>query len=223
MSPLFSLAPGLALVLASASPRRRELLERWGVPFSIRTAHDEEPRPGADEAPDAYVRRAALAKARAVREQLSPAEQAASLVLAADTIVCLDGVILGKPRDAAHALTMLKRLNGRAHQVFSAVALCAPGQWPGPAEDSLSDVATVVFATWPADVLAAYARGGEPADKAGAYAVQGQGAFLVRRVEGSWTTVVGLPLTPLAQRMLQRGFMRACAPETPCGGAPAEG
>lgn len=207
-APLFELAPGMRLVLASASPRRRELLAAWGLPFAILTAPDHmEPRPQPGEKPADYALRAARGKASCVHSLLPPELAAASLVLAADTVVCLAGRILGKPGNAAQALTMLEQLSGQTHTVTSAVALRMPADWPGPAEDCLVDTASVRFAAWPRAVLAAYAACGEPDDKAGAYAVQGWGAFLADRLEGAWTTVVGLPLAPLASLLLTRGLM----------------
>lgn len=208
--PLFALPGGWELVLASHSPRRRQFLEEWGLAYRIVTGRDEEPRPRAGEAPAAYARRAARAKA------LSAAAadgQAAGprVLLAADTIVALGEDILGKPADRAQALEMLRRLAGRTHEVISAVCLLGPQD----AEIVFHDVSRVRFAPWPEAVLAAYAATGEPDDKAGAYAIQGQGAVLVEAVDGSWSTVVGLPVSRLAQEMLSRGWL------TPVGAGPA--
>lgn len=209
-SPLFALPGGWELVLASHSPRRRQFLEEWGLAYRIVTGRDEEPRPRAGEAPAAYARRAARAKA------LSAAAadgQAAGprVLLAADTIVALGEDILGKPADRAQALEMLRRLAGRTHEVISAVCLLGPQD----EEIVFHDVSRVRFAPWPEAVLAAYAATGEPDDKAGAYAIQGQGAVLVEAVDGSWSTVVGLPVSRLAQEMLSRGWL------TPVGAGPA--
>ncbi len=206
-APLFRLAPGLELILASASPRRRQFLSEWGLPFATARPTGVEPRPEADEKPDAYTRRAAQAKALAVERRLDPATRARALILAADTVVALEGDILGKPRDTGHALEMLTRLTGRGHEVISAVCLLPPPGWPGGPVELFSDVSRVFFHDWPRSVLAAYARTHEPDDKAGAYAIQGQGAFLVERVEGSWSTVVGLPVTPLVRILLERGLI----------------
>lgn len=208
--PLFALPGGWELVLASHSPRRRQFLEEWGLVYRIVTGRDEEPRPRAGEAPEAYARRAARAKA------LSAAAadgQAAGprVLLAADTIVALGEDILGKPADRAQALEMLRRLAGRTHEVISAVCLLGPQD----EEIVFHDVSRVRFAPWPEAVLAAYAATGEPDDKAGAYAIQGQGAVLVEAVDGSWSTVVGLPVSRLAQEMLSRGWL------TPVGARPA--
>lgn len=206
--PLFVPAPGVRVVLASASPRRRELLAGWGLPFTILTAPaEEEPRPQAGENAHAYAVRAARNKAARVHALLAADAVPASLIIAADTIVCLGSRILGKPQDAAEALHMLEQLCGRTHTVVSAVALRVPGNWPGPAEECLADTASVTFAAWPREVLAAYARTGEPDDKAGAYAIQGRGAFLAERLEGAWSTVVGLPLAPLAALLLRRSLI----------------
>lgn len=206
--PLFVPAPGVRVVLASASPRRRELLAGWGLPFTILTAPaEEEPRPQAGESAHDYAVRAARNKAARVHALLAADAVPASLIIAADTIVCLGSRILGKPQDAAEALHMLEQLCGRTHTVVSAVALRVPGNWSGPAEECLTDTASVTFATWPREVLATYARTGEPDDKAGAYAIQGQGAFLAERLEGAWSTVVGLPLAPLAALLLRRGLI----------------
>ncbi|MBD5538822.1 MAG: septum formation inhibitor Maf, partial [Desulfovibrio sp.] len=115
---LFAAAPGVRVVLASASPRRRELLGSWGLPFTVLTAPDEEePRPAAGEDAAVYALRAARSKAARVRSLLRPGEASASLVIAADTVVCLEGRILGKPRDNAEALAMLEQLAGRTHAV----------------------------------------------------------------------------------------------------------
>ena len=204
--PLFALPGGWELVLASHSPRRRQFLEEWGLAYRIVTGRDEEPRPRAGEAPAAYARRAARAKA------LSAAAadgQAAGprVLLAADTIVALGEDILGKPADRAQALEMLRRLAGRTHEVISAVCLLGPQD----EEIVFHDVSRVRFAPWPEAVLAAYAATGEPDDKAGAYAIQGQGAVLVEAVDGSWSTVVGLPVSRLAREMLSRGWLMPVA------------
>lgn len=192
--PFRALTP---IILASGSPRRRQFLEELGLAFELVRPQGVEPRPTAGEAPEDYARRAAAAKAHAVPHRPE------SLLLAADTIVALDGDILGKPRDTADALAMLRRLAGRTHTVTSAVCCVLPGG----EEIRFHDTTAVAFHPWPEDVLAAYARTGEPLDKAGAYAVQGLGAFLTARIEGSWSTVVGLPVTPLAALLLERGII----------------
>ena len=207
---LFALPGGWELVLASHSPRRRQFLDEWGLAYRIVTGRDEEPRPCAGEAPAAYARRAARAKAlaAAAADRLADGQAARPRVLlAADTIVALDGDILGKPVDRAQALDMLRRLAGRTHEVISAVCLLGPQD----EEIVFHDVSRVGFAPWPDAVLAAYAATGEPDDKAGAYAIQGQGAVLVEAVDGSWSTVVGLPVSRLAREMLSRGWLMPVA------------
>lgn len=125
MKALFALAPGIRLVLASTSPRRRQFLEEWGLPFVPVRPENAEPRPKPGENPQQYTMRAAEAKALAVASHPTHAD---ALVLAADTVVALEGDILGKPRDQAEALSMLARLSGRGHDVISAVCLVLPAR-----------------------------------------------------------------------------------------------
>jgi septum formation protein len=178
------------LLLASASPRRAELLAAAGISFeTLAVDLDEAVLPG--EAPEAHVRRLAEAKARAAL-----ARRASALVLGADTVVVLDGRILGKPRDAGDARAMLEALAGRDHQVLTGVALVS-------AEASAFEVAhtRVWFAPMTAPEIDDYIRSGEPMDKAGAYGIQGLASRYVERIEGSYTNVVGLPVA-LVVRML---------------------
>jgi nucleoside triphosphate pyrophosphatase len=183
---------GTPIILASASPRRRQLLEMLHIPFEVRPSGVEE-RPTPDESPPDYVVRVAREKAAAVA-----ARAPGAVVLAADTEVVLDGDIFGKPADVAGAVAMLRRLQGRTHQVLTAVAVAQDGR----VEYAL-DATAVTFRTCDAEVLAAYAATGEPLDKAGAYAVQGLGAPLIERVEGDFFGVMGLPLR-LALDLLAR-------------------
>lgn len=172
------------LVLASASPRRAELLERVGLSPRIAPADvDESVLPG--ETADDYVVRVAADKAHTVA-----ATHPGAVVLAADTAVVLDGEPLGKPADRADALDMLGRLAGRSHQVLSAVVVVDPDG----IEHTALTRAVVTMAPSSSAELEWYVASGEPMDKAGAYAVQGLGAALVDRVEGDPTTVIGLPL-----------------------------
>lgn len=180
------------LVLASASPRRRELLATLGRPFTVQAADlDESLRPG--EAPDAYGARLALAKAGAVAAGLGAA---AATVVGADTLVVLEGAILGKPADEAEATAMLRRLRGRAHQVITALAVL-----DARSGRHLLDCAwtRVQIRDYGEAELAAYVAGGDPLDKAGAYAIQHAGFRPVARLEGSETNVIGLPLGLLAK------------------------
>jgi septum formation protein len=173
----------LPLILASQSPRRRELLATAGIPFTLRVRQVEEIRaPG--EPPDDYVRRLARAKADAAWENRN------EIVLGADTVVVLDQEVLEKPRDAADARSMLRRLAGREHTVITGICLRHPG---GAYVDSTS---TRVHFTPITDAeIDAYVATGEPMDKAGAYAIQGLASKFVERVEGCYFNVIGLPLS----------------------------
>jgi septum formation protein len=167
-------------VLASASPRRRALLEQLGISLRVDPPHlDERLLPG--EPAGAYVLRLAREKARAVH-----ARHPGATVLAADTSVVLDGVVLGKPSTTDEAMAMLRALGGRTHVVLTAVAVAGTGE--------RLVTAAVTFAAADEAALHWYVATGEPMDKAGAYAVQGIGGFLVERIEGSHSAVVGLPL-----------------------------
>ena len=186
----------LPLVLASGSPRRRELLASLGLTFRIDPGNGEEPRPEPGEAPADYALRAAKAKALPVAKAHPEA-----VILAADTIVVLDGDILGKPQDTADAEDMLARLSGRIHQVVTGCCL----RTPEGVTELFAVSSDVTMRRSSRAELAAYAATGEPLDKAGAYAIQGLGGFLVRRVEGSYTNVVGLPLSRVLGRLLELG------------------
>lgn len=178
-----------ALYLASGSPRRRELLQQIGVPFTvISAAIDETPLP--DEAPRAYVERLALAKARAGAVQAG----GPGAVLGADTAVVLHGRILGKPVDEADALATLAAMSGQEHQVLTSVALV-----DGARSQVLSVSSRVRFRLISAVEAKAYWASGEPLDKAGGYAIQGLGAVFVESLQGSYSAVVGLPLCETAQ------------------------
>ena len=193
---------GPTLVLASASPRRRDMLSLAGVRFTvIPAAIDETPHPG--EAPADYVRRVARDKAAAVRAQAP----AGSVVLAADTAVCIDDELFGKPRDAADARRMLARLSGREHRVLSAV--CVEGG-SGARAESLVET-RVRFRPLDDPTIAAYVASGEPLDKAGAYGIQGLGGALVSTIDGSYSAVVGLPLAETLALLEAAGISHALA------------
>ena len=180
------------LVLASGSPRRRQLLEMLRLPFRVIAPDvDERVRPG--EPPEAYVTRVSRAKAEAVVAQ-APGD----VVLAADTTVVLCGRIFGKPTSPADAVTMLLDLQGRTHEVVTAVAVARDGELV-----QALDVSRVTFRPADRATLEAYVATGEPLDKAGAYAIQGLGAPLIERVEGDFFGVMGLPLR-LALDLLAR-------------------
>ncbi len=180
--------------LASRSPRRRELLALIGAKYTVvEVAVDETPLP--QVSPEDYVRATALAKARA-----GQARAAALPVLGADTAVILDGRILGKPRDWAHAREMLTRLSGRWHEVLTGFSVVE-----GEREFDDFTRTHVLMAPLDEREIEAYWSGGEPADKAGAYAIQGQGGVFVREIRGSYTGVVGLPLFETMQALARFG------------------
>jgi septum formation protein len=183
------------LVLASSSPRRRELLRAAGFAFSIAAPDvDESALPG--ESPESLARRLALAKARAVL----PSVDADACVLGADTVVVIDGVLLGKPRDEAEAVEMLLQLAGRTHRVLTGFALLVPAL--GFEESGVVESAVRMHAVDRA-TAERYARSGEPLDKAGAYAAQGEGGRFVADIHGSRANVIGLPVEALTPRLLE--------------------
>jgi septum formation protein len=201
------------LVLASASPRRRQLLTQAGFAFEVRPAHvPENPQPCED--PIAYVTRLAREKAQVVfdaivAEAASNAANAASgaidakllAVLGADTTVTLDGQILGKPEDAADAARILRMLSGRSHRVITGVALVTD-----EAVEVAAEVTAVQFLTLSDGEIAAYVATGEPMDKAGAYGIQGLAARWIPRVEGCYFNVMGLPLALVTTLLESRGI-----------------
>ena len=188
----------MRLILASASPRRRELLERLGLPFEVRPSGIEEPLAAGVPA-STLATTLARAKAADIADRLRAAGEAA-LVLGADTLVVLDGQPLGKPTSRSDARAMLRALRGRSHEVVTAVVV----RDADPAGRELTEavVSQVLMRDYTDDEIAAYVATGEPDDKAGAYAVQGRGRRLVSRVDGCYTNVVGLPLRTTA-RLLQ--------------------
>ncbi len=178
------------LILASSSPRRRDLLTLVGIPHTVQPADiDETAIPGEEPAP--HVERLAREKARVV-VALHAAHGRSPVVVAADTTVAIDGRILGKPRDIADAEATLRLLAGRAHTVYTAMAV-------GRGSTVVSAVNTVgvTFRHLTDDEIAAYVRTGEPMDKAGSYGIQGYGATIVRRIEGDYFAVMGLGLVTL--------------------------
>ena len=183
--------------LASASPRRSELLRQIGVPFQVRPAAiDEQPHDG--ERPEAYVVRVAAAKAETI---WAAAVGDSRPVLAAYTAVVLDGELLGKPETEAEAMRMLERLSGRSHRVLTAVAL----RYAAGLETQLSESEVRFRATTAAERLA-YCRTGEPFDKAGGYGIQGHAAVFIEQLRGSYSGVVGLPLFETAALLARCGI-----------------
>jgi septum formation protein len=190
----FPLKTVAKLILASASPRRKSLLQELGLDFEIIEAQIEE-NPAAGESPQEFVMRAASDKAAAVSRK-----NVGSWVLGSDTVVVHGGKILGKPRDAKEALSVLQTLAGQKHLVHTGFCLLH-----GKERIAVRRVVTTEVSFYPfsRDIAAAYVATGEPLDKAGAYGIQGSGSFLVERINGSYTNVVGLPLVEVVEELLR--------------------
>lgn len=185
------------LILASQSPRRRELLKQITSDYQVDVADIDE-TPVADEPAHEYVVRLAIAKAQAVWQRRGDQIP----VLGSDTTVAVDDHILGKPLDNTEALAMLQRLNGRSHEVLTAVALVGPQG----VQYKLS-CTTVTFANISESALAAYVASGEPLDKAGSYGIQGHAGLFISHIAGSFTGVMGLPLFETSQLLLEAGII----------------
>ena len=197
------LAQRHALVLASGSPRRREILEQLGVRFRVEPSGVAEPAPAAGELPETHARTLAAMKADAVAARHAE-DPERPFVLGADTLVVVRGRILGKPADDGDAVAMLMALAGRGHEVITAVALrCADGSHAA----DISVRTRVAFRAFDAETARRYVATGEGRDKAGAYAAQGLGAGLVRAVEGSYSNVVGLPAVETIELLTQAGVL----------------
>lgn len=191
------------LVLGSASPRRQQILESLGIPTLIRPANvDESELPGED--PEHYVARITRRKLEAVRRAVLAEGVTHSALLVADTTVVLDDEILGKPSDVADALRLLQKIAGRTHTVLTAYALAVVA---GGRQVQRVVRSRVELRAASAEELSRYAHSGEGLDKAGAYAVQGLGAFLVRAINGSWSNVVGLPACEVVEDLQQLGLL----------------
>jgi len=183
------------LVLASASPRRQELLRNAGITFEVQPADiPEDPLPG--EPAKACAERLAREKALAVAGQ-----RPHDFVLGADTVVVVDGQILGKPTDAADAARMLRMLSGREHQVITGVCLVVVGKPLVASETTLVTVSEITDKE-----IADYVASGEPIDKAGAYAIQGIASRWIPRIEGDYSNVVGLPVALVYRMLREKGF-----------------
>lgn len=191
------------IILASGSPRRRELVSRMGIEPVVRVANiPEAPEP--TESPEEYTRRLACEKAQAVANALAQEDGLPEWILAADTVVVSDGAILEKPIDDEDAVAMLQQLSGRAHQVMTSFAIYSR-------LDERVTVDTVTTQVWFRDLDEAafrrYVATGEPHDKAGSYGIQGIGSLLVDRIEGCYFNVVGLPISRVAEAMEGAGVV----------------
>lgn len=186
------------LILASASPRRQQFLTDLGLSFTCLPAEiDETPKTG--ETPIAFALRLAMAKAETIAEQHPQA-----YVIGSDTVVTLNNLILGKPADAAHALDILRSLQGKTHQVITGLSLtCLQDN----CFENLTRTTSVTFAAFSDSILRAYIKTDEPMDKAGAYGIQGKGSFLVRTIQGSCSNVIGLPVNTCTSLLLQYGVI----------------
>ena len=192
-------ATGPGLILASKSPRRRYLLEQAGIEFSVIPSSFDENSVKLSS-PDSYVRQLAESKAGDISEQYPD-----SWVIGADTIVLIDGTILGKPGSRAEARTMLKILSGKTHQVLTGYCICCRriGRLFSEAVKT-----QVRFKKLTEKEIDWYINSGEPFDKAGAYGIQGIGMFLVRRINGSYTNVVGLPVCEIVEYLIKEKVLR---------------
>jgi septum formation protein len=190
----------MPLVLASSSPRRKELLKTLGIAFEVIPSFVYEVRLHA-ESPEDFALRASTEKALAVARDL----KADSVVIGADTIVVVDGEILGKPRDKAEAKSMLRKISGREHKVITGFSIVKAKTEVLHVEYLESSVKIKALAAWE---IEGYIKTAEPMDKAGAYGAQGIGAFMVEEIQGSFTNVVGLPLAQLVDALTKLGILR---------------
>lgn len=186
----------MEIVLASASPRRRALLEQIGLGGHRVEAPQVDESVAEPMAPGELVELLSRRKARQVRRQVGDGP----VLIAADTVVCLDGAVLGKPRDERDAVRMLFALSGRTHQVFTGLTVSR-----GEVALTEHEATLVTFRTLDPEDIARYVATGEPADKAGAYGIQGAGALLVERIEGDYFNVMGLPLCRLGRMLAEFG------------------
>jgi len=187
-----------SIVLASQSPRRRDLLAQWGVPFECHPAHLDEPPKDSDEPLERYVVRVAEDKAHIIAKRFPD-----RIVLGADTVVVLDEKILGKPKDDEDAKKFLRSLSKRWHEVWTGVSLLCLDEGFHFGEAS---VTRVLFRELAESEIVDYVLSGEPSDKAGAYAIQGGAAGFVNRIEGPWDNVVGLPRDAVFHGLEKSGF-----------------
>ncbi len=199
------LTDNFPLLLGSGSPRRLDILRTLRIPTVACPAHaDETAHDG--EGASAYIERVVRNKLVSVASRT--ADSTVGGILVADTVVLVDGEILGKPRDAQDACSMLRRLSGRSHEVWTRFAVALPTD-PASACYEATVKSNVVFRPLSEDMIRGYASSGEGLDKAGAYAVQGLGSFAVSRIEGSYSNVVGLPACEVVAALLETGLLAA--------------
>jgi len=187
-----------SIILASGSPRRTQLLTQAGIPHQVIVSNADETVTGQ---PDAQVKELALRKANATLSILTEATDA--IIIAADTLVCINNEILGKPESPTHALQMLKKLQGNTHRVYTGVALINTSTKENIV---FADMAEVTFRALSNDEIYAYIGTGEPFDKAGAYGIQERGSVLVDRINGDFYTVMGLPVSKVCTALEKMGY-----------------
>lgn len=192
----------MRVVLASASPRRKELLQRAGVAFEVIPATGAEIITG--ENPREVVMELAFKKAKEVAGKLAAKDGEEFLILGADTVVTYDGAVLGKPRDEADAVRMLSVLSGSTHSVFTGVALIYQARGTERVLNFYQETRVTMYPMSPGEIQA-YVRSGEPMDKAGAYGIQGRGAVFIEKIAGDYNNVVGLPMARVYQEMKKLG------------------
>ncbi len=185
------------IILASASPRRRELLGSLGIEFTVQPSLKDEPSPENFHTAMGYVIECALAKAKDVAKQ-----HPESVVIGSDTVVVLDGDILLKPKNKDEAQAFLERLSGQTHDVITAVSIIKNGS-----VQSFHELVRVTFYELPAEWIEAYITTSDPYDKAGAYGIQTTSALFVKSIEGDYNAVVGLPISALAQKLVLSGYI----------------
>ncbi|QKX51729.1 septum formation protein Maf [Planococcus glaciei] len=185
------------VILASASPRRKELLESLGIEFSIVPSLKEEPDPSKFQTAMGYVIECALLKAKDVAKKHPEA-----VVIGSDTVVVLDGEILRKPQNKEQAQQYLRQLSGKTHDVITAVTIVNGGS-----EQTFQEITRVTFYDLPEDWIEAYTSTKDPYDKAGAYGIQTMSGLFVRKIDGDYNTVVGFPLASLTQKLMLSGYI----------------
>lgn len=188
------------IILASASPRRHELLRACGIDFDVVESGFDEPKPEENETPEDYSMKNAAAKSLAVS-----AKYPESIVIGADTLVYIDGIILGKPSGIENALEMLLYLSGKWHWVVSGCAVSKNNR----ILEAWFTKSRALMGEFPVEALKSYIVTGEPLDKAGSYAIQGKGAFLVKEIEGSYSNIVGLPVYETIELLLKINAIKA--------------